>query len=552
MKMVRFILCFLFCFIQIEAAEENNLTPDATIFIPMRDGAFLPTDLYFPSPDADTKDLPCILLRSPSGRQTFWKSFAAISKMGYVVAIQDTRNVLDEEGKTFPFLTDGWAGLQDGYDTVEWLAHSPYTNGKIGTWGYSALGITQLLMAPTAPPSLKCQYIAFAASSLYHHGIFPGGCLLKHQAESWLGYYARDPGVLSYVSHRPFYHDFWVFLNTIPVANRVKAPALHMGGWYDTFLQGTLEAFTSRHYDGGEGARGQQKLVIGPWPHLWPMSKQFGDFEVPEAGVNPPLDTTPQRWFNHYLKDVDTGITDLPNVTYYVMGPFDGTPSSGNVWKTADAWPVPAVKTPFYLTSEKGLSEKVPNEGQLLYNYDPQNPISTLGGRNLFLESGPKDQQTIEQRSDVLVFTTAALPEDVEVTGPLSAKVFFKTNQPDTDLVLRFCDVYPDGRSILISEGVYHLGVMGYQDGNHQRNEEPLVADVDLWATSMVFAKGHRIRVSISSSNYPKYEKNMNVGLLGAYSGQIREVQNTILLGEGYPSHLLLPIVENGSDKLKE
>lgn len=548
MRIIRFFVCFVFCFIHLIGAEET-LTPDLTVMIPMRDGVSLPTDLYLPHPDA--KGLPCILLRSPAGRQAHWKSFAAMSKLGYVIAIQDTRNVLDTEGKTFPFLTDGWVYLQDGYDTVEWLANSPYTNGKIGTWGSSALGITQLLMAPSNPPGLQCQYIIFAASSLYHHGLFPGGQLLKHQAESWLGYYARDPGVLSYVCHRPFYHDFWKYLNTLPVAHKVNTPAIHVAGWYDTFLQGSLDAFMSRQEEGGIGARGKQKLIIGPWAHFWPMSKHFGDFEVPAAGVQPPFDTSPQRWFDYYLKGNDNGIQDLPNVVYYVMGPFDGSPSSGNVWRTANAWPVPAQMTPFYLTSQKQLAEKLPASGSLAYQYDPNQPIPTLGGRNLFLESGPKDQQSIEQRGDILVFTSDVLAEDVEVTGPLSAKIFLTTNQPDTDIVLRFCDVYPDGRSILVSEGVYRVGVMCQQEGKKPYCEGEIVeANVDLWTTSLVFAEGHRIRVSVSSSNYPKYEKNTNVGLIGSYLGQVRQARNTILTGENYPSHLLLPIVRKGENQL--
>lgn len=536
---------YLFLFIVCQVAGAEGLKPDLTIMMPMRDGTVLPTDLYLPSPEA--RGLPCILLRSPAGREAYWKDFAQIAKAGYVVAIQDTRSVLDSEGKTFPFLTDGWGKLQDGYDTVEWLAKSPYTNGKIGTWGSSALGITQLLMAPAQPPHLACQYIIFAAASLYHHGIFPGGVLLKHQAESWLGYYARDTGVLSYVCQRPFYNEFWKQLNTLDMAHRVHVPAIHVGGWYDTFLQGTLAAFTSRQENGAEGARGQQKLVIGPWTHFWPISKQFGDFEVPIAGSSPPLDISPQRWFDHYLKGIDNGINYLPPVLYYVMGPFDGTPSSGNIWRTSDVWPIPALHTPFYLTSHQGLQTTMPFTGLLSYIYDPAHPIPTLGGHNLFLASGPADQQSIERREDILVFTTEPLQEDVEVTGNVSAKLFFSSDQKDTDIVVRLCDVYPDGKSILISEGSYRVGVMCYQDEglNMFVPNKPTEVKIDLLPTSLVFAKGHAIRVSISSSNYPRYERNANVGLLGAFSGKLHKAKNTLYLGESYPSYILLPIVKS-------
>ncbi|WP_068471333.1 CocE/NonD family hydrolase [Candidatus Protochlamydia phocaeensis] len=547
----RYVCLFLVVLQLLHAADE--LKPDLTVMIPMRDGVVLPTDLYLPSPEA--KGLPCILLRSPAGRESaYWKSFAEMSKAGYVIAIQDTRNVLDTEGKTFPFISDGWGKLQDGYDTVEWLASSPYTNGKIGTWGSSALGITQLLMAPSNPPHLQCQYIIVAAASLYHHGIFPGGVLLKNQAEGWLGFYARDTGVLNYVCQRPFYNEFWKQLNALEVSHRVHVPGMHVGGWYDTFLQGTLSAFASRQNEGGKGAKGQQKLVVGPWTHYWPVSKQFGDFEVPAAGVSPPFDISPKRWFDYYLKGMHNGIEHLPPVTYYVMGPFDGEESSGNVWRTSNIWPVPSKATPYYLNSYEGLQLQVPFTGILSYTYDPRNPIETNGGRNLFLPSGPTNQASIEERDDILVFTSEPLEEDIEVTGNLSAKLFFASDQKDTDLVIRLCDVYPDGRSILISEGSYRLGVMCFQSEQPQelKPNQPIPITIDLWATSIVFAKGHSIRLSISSSSYPRYEKNMNVGLIGGNTGKFKVAKNMLYVGEKFPSYLLLPIVRKGNTWLVE
>lgn len=523
-------------------AEE--LKPDLTVMIPMRDGLELPADLYLPSPDA--RHLPCILVRSPAGRQSQGKEIIQLAKEGYVVVIQETRSAGDAEGKTLPFFSDGWGRLQDGYDTVEWLAHSSYTNGKIGTWGASALGITQLLMAPANPAHLKCQYMIVAAASLYHHGIFPGGQLLKNQAEGWLGCYAHDSGVQNYVCQRPFYNEFWKQLNSLDFPQRIHVPGMHVGGWYDTFLQGTLTSFTSRQYEGGEGARGQQKLVIGPWTHFWPASQHFGDFEIPEAGRQPPFDISPKRWFDYYLKDLRNGMAQIPAVTYYVMGPFDGTPSKGNVWRTSDIWPIPATETAFHLTPNFQLTRQPALEGRASYRYNPEEPISTLGGRNLFLESGPKDQRGIENRNDILVFTSDKLEEDMEVTGPLSATLYFKTDQKDTDLVLRLCDVYPDGRSILISEGGYRLAVMCYQTGEGLTVQSDKIYEVkiDLWATSLVFAKGHAIRLSVSSSNYPRLEKNQNVGLLGTHTGQSNQAENTIYMGEKYPSRLFLPIVK--------
>lgn len=564
MQVIRLLCyCLLWFTPLLAASQPDDILPDVTLMIPMRDGTLLPTDLYLPTPDA--KGLPCILLRSPAGRRApHWLEFTRMAKAGYVIAIQDTRNALDPEGKTFPFLTDGWGKLQDGYDAVEWLAQSPYTNGKIGTWGSSALGITQLLMAPSNPPSLKCQYIIVAAASIYHHAIFPGGQLLKNQTEEWLGLYAHDTGVLNYVCQRPFYNEFWQQLDTLKMAKHVNVPAIHIGGWYDTFLQGTLTSFESRQNSGGKGALGQQKLVIGPWTHMWPLSKKLGDFDVPQAGYMPPFDISPKRWFDYYLKDDSNGAQDLPPVMYYVMGPFDGTPSSGNIWRTSQVWPVPSVKTSFYLTPDFGLQEEDTFEGILGYEYNPLDSTPTLGGRNLFLDSGPKDQRSIESRSDVVVFTSIPLEEDLEVTGELSVKLFFSSDQPDTDMVVRLCDVYPDGRSVLISDGLYRIGVMCHQDqsksfkkGNlynpvRLELDKPVEVNIDLWATSIVFAKGHSIRVSVSSSNYPKYEKNMNLGLLGSHSGRFNIAKNKIYMGRKYPSQLILPIVRKGTVWLKQ
>ncbi len=512
----------------------------------MRDGTELPTDIYLPkSEDGCFSKYPCVLMRNPSGKRAApWLGYAALTELGYVVAIQDTRSSIDKEGKTLPYLHDGWGLHQDGFDTVEWLAKAPFTNGKIGTIGFSAVGITQLLMAPSNPPSLKCQYIGVAAGSMYHHGIFIGGQILKNQVEGWLSLYAKDPGVHTYVFSQPFYNEFWQNFDTLRVADRVQVPGLLYGGWFDTFIQGTIDAFSSRQESGGCGAKGKQKLLIGPWTHYYPATTKLGDFEIPKEGQQPPIDISLNRWLDYHLKDVKNGVDELPAVTYYVMGPFDGTPSKGNVWKSADKWPIPAKETSLYLSASHELQLSPQKEEKTFtYTYDPHNPVPTMGGRNLFLESGPKDIRKLEARDDVISFTTEPLKEDTEVTGRIFAKIFFSSDQKDTDLVVTLTDVYPDGKSVQIADAICRVAVLEGKDVDLTNKVNPKEMTLDLWSTSIVFAKGHKIRLNITSSNYPRFEKNLNVGITGTHTGASAIAKNTVYVGGKTASRLILPIV---------
>ncbi len=525
------IFVFVFVFVSAESATALLREPDKTIMIPMRDGSNLPADLYYPS--GKIKNLPCILMRSPAGRKAVpWRKYTKLTEDGFLVVIQDTRSAGDPDGKIFPYLDDGWGEKKDGYDTVEWLGQSAMTNGNIGTLGFSALGISQQMLAPTDPPSLKCQYIGVAAGSIYHHAAYPGGQLLKNQVEGWLKLYAKDPSVYSFLCTQSAYNDFWKNFDTIDAAHKISAPAIHYGGWYDTFIQGSLDSFVSRQTKGKKGAFGKQKLIIGPWTHYWPENIKLGDFEVPLKAREMPKEFAPQRWFDHYLKGTINKVEELPPVTYYLMGPFDGSPSSGNVWRIASEWPVPSVIVPFYLDDNKGLTNELPAfpEKTYSYEYNPENPVPTLGGRNLFVESGPKDQRSLESRDDVITFTGPALTEEIEIIGRIFARLFFSSDTKPADAVVRFCDVYPDGKSILIADGIFHAPV--------QSDESTGISEisVDLWSTAIVIAKGHRLRISVSGSNYPRYEKSV-------IEKNSSPGKNTIYTGKAYPSSLLLPIV---------
>jgi len=524
-------LLFTSFFISASAREA-----DLTVYIPMRDGVELPTDIYFSDEKPET--CPLVLIRTPSGKRAYYEAYTHLTDVGYVVAIQDARNFIDKSGKTFPWLADGWGLLQDGYDTVEWLSNSHYCNGKVGTMGFSAMGMTQLLMAPAKPPGLKAQYIGFAASNMYHHAMYRGGALKKSQVEGWLGSYAKDPKVIGKALVENEDGLFWRCLNCTAQAHRVAVPALHYGGWYDVFSQGTLDAFVALQEQGDHGARGKQVLVMGPWTHHWPRDVTLGEFKIPENGVRPPVNISAKNWFDYHLKEQQDALEKIPTVLYYVMGPLDGSSSRGNEWKTTNHWPVPSKPTPFYLAKGAELNLDPKESGKLSYRYDPENPVPTVGGRNLFLKSCPMDQRVVERRNDVLVFTSAPMKEDMEVTGRLIAAIYVETDKKDTDVAVRLMDVYPDGRSILIADGIRSLStVEGFQPG------KPVEVEVDLWSTSQLFAKGHRIRVSVTSSNYPQFEKNLNNG--GNPQADSEVATNTIHFGKDTPSRIILPVVES-------
>lgn len=524
-------LLFAFLFAHLPATE---LPPSTQIEIPMRDGSLLTADVYLPEKDA--KNLPTLLIRSPSGRQNpFNIVHLPLLKEGYAIVIQDTRSAKDKEGKTLPYHSDGWGEHKDGYDTVSYLANCPFTNGNIGTLGTSAMGITQLLMAPTNPPALKAQYVSFATSDLYRHGLFQGGDLYKNRVEEWLKLYARHPDVYKQIYSQPKYNDFWAEFNILPLSEYCQCPTLHLGGWYDVFLQGTLEAFTHLQYHGGAGAKGKQKLVIGPWTHLYPLVPKFGEYGYPETALKAPFDFSPKEWFNYHLRGEKNDIERLPPVLYYVMGTFDGSPTSGNVWKTASQWPVPHQIKTFYLQESGKLASNPSKESLLRYTYNPENPIPTLGGKNLFLPAGPFDQKPIESRKDLLTFTTDPLESDLEITGTMKAILFFDTNQEDTSFSVRITDVYPDGKSLLISDG----NARASHEGKIENGKR--VVEVDLGATSLVFSKGHQIRILVSSSNYPRFEKNLNALKRPYENPKTSIAENTILIGPKTPSRLLLP-----------
>lgn len=508
-----------------EAPVPNVPSPDIEIDIPMRDGAKLPANMYFPNHKKGAYS--CILVRNPIGKENFDPSWLSLLENDYMIVIQSTRSSIDQTGKQLPYITED----RDGYDTVEWLAASEFTNGQIATLGLSATGITQLFLAPTQPPHLKCQYIEVAAPSLYQYAVWPGHVFRKEQVEGWLYVHKRDPAIITWLHAQTEYDEFWKRFDNLRKAKDVKIPQVHIGGWYDIFIQGTIDTFRAAQSESPSAAN--QRLIIGPWAHRWKRSPNFGDFPALEQGKQPPHPITMKDWFDYFVKNKETGISEIPLVQYYVMGPLDGTKSLGNVWRSATEWPPQARVDTYYLKDGNGLTTVAQEQGAFCaVSFDPENPVPTVGGRNLFLPDGPKDLTTIEQRKDVVCFTTEPLAEDLEVTGRVMGEIYLTDVAVNRDICCRISDVYPDGKSIIIAEGVSHV-TPGATSEMIQK------VDVDFWSTSMVFAKGHKIRLSVSASNFPAYETSLIA------NPDASPTCFSLHLGGSQASHLSLPIIQH-------
>jgi putative CocE/NonD family hydrolase len=332
-------------------------------------------------------------------------------------------------------------------------------------------------------------------------------------------------------------------LETIRIAgkhDRVQVPSFNIGGWYDIFLSDTIANFDAMRQQGRPS-----KLLIGPWSHTNYRSP-VGDLDFGFASqasfinLQTDLNRLQLRWFDHWLKGVDTGILAEPPIRLFVMG--------ANVWRDEQEWPLArAAATKFYLRSDGGLSQEPPGAEQPdSYTYDPADPVPTHGGALLMaaqFQAGPLDQRRIEARPDVLAYTTAPLERDMEVTGPINVQLWACSSAPDTDFVARLVDVYPDGRAFNLTDGIIRAR---YRDGlteSFLEPGQPYAFNIDLWATSNVFKAGHRIRLQVTSSNFPRWDRNPNTGHPFGQDAELRTARQTILHDPEHPSHLLLPVV---------
>jgi len=565
----------------------------------MRDGTVLYADVW--RPDAPGR-FPVLLTRTPYDKALLLNAvIAGVDPMrsvgeGYVVIYQDTRGRFTSQGE--------WAfeaEFNDGYDSVEWAAGLPYSDGNVGMFGISYLGFTQWMAAAARPPHLKAIFPQQIGTGM-HDFIYADGALFLCGALLWAGLQAGDtimrraaagedmnpaladlirfmnslPGAYEQLplagSHpvitnlSPFYDewlakaedaDFWNRKGYWDRIHDIDVPIFHLGGWHDLYAGSTPLLFEAMCKRGAsEATCRSQKMIVGPWVHGQLSSDVISDLYMGVGATAPFIDLPGLhlRWFDQWLKGKDTGIMSEPPVRIFVMG--------DNVWRHENEWPLARTQWTKYYLHSAGRANTRDGDGSLdtsapaavepvdNYVYDPRNPVPTVGGPTLLpgigigANAGPKEQSRVESRADVLVYTTPVLEQDVEVTGPIRAALFARTSAPDTDWTVRLVDVYPDGRAYGVTDGIVRAR---YRNGfdKPQLLEPGAVYEyqVDMQATSNVFKKGHRIRVQVSSSNFPCYSRNPNTGgPLATESGLVAALQ-TVLHDAEHPSHVMLPVI---------
>ncbi len=522
--------------------NETNLIKKIYM-VPMRDGIKLATDVFLPI--GLSKPHGCILLRTPYNKDDLNELGILLALVGWPTVIQDIRGMHASEG-----IYQGFRKCQtDGPDTLDWIGSRDWSNGKVATVGPSALGITQYYTAGANPPELACQGIMVASPNLHKHAVYQGGEFRKVFVEKWLDSVDASYLLPEIFEYENYSLEYWTNVSLDDNWDDINVPAIHLGGWYDILLQGITDGYDGYQYLSGPGALGKSKLIIGPWTHEGYLTYDQGQLLYPENSRKiVELVLMFLEMVENYTMGLDNGFPDRPNVWYYVMGDVDDIDSPGNEWRYANEWPIPADYVSWYLHENGALIKDYPSQyDPLTYTYNPTDPVPTVGGQNLKIPAGPYDQTSIESRNDVLVFTSEVLNEPLEITGPITARLFVSSDCPDTDFTVKLTDVYPDGRSMLITDGILRMrNRNGVDHWDFINPGEIYEIEVDIWSTSLVFNQGHRIRVAISSSNYPRFLANPNTIDPITKNSTFNIAQNTLYIDSDHPSCIILPEIEQG------
>jgi uncharacterized protein len=543
------------------------------VAIPMRDGVVLHADVYRPDAGAS---VPVLVLRTPYDRSSALippsgVDPAVATDAGFAVVCQDTRGQYGSEGEFYTFVHEG----DDGYDTVEWAAAQPWSTGAVGMVGRSYAGACQWLAAAHQPPHLAAIVPVVTGSDFFEGWIYQGGAFQLGFNLFWTQLMSdpRGAGKLNAAyRHLPlptvplpdpkwarFYldwlehssdDDYWRALSINRRYDRVLVPALNVGGWYDIFLRGTLENFVRMRREGGsETARAGQRLVVGPWAHGSTYGA-YPDHSFEPFGPDDAIDLAALqlRYFRRHLGG-DAGVADDESpVRIFVMGE--------NRWRDEEDWPLARARpTPWYLHAGGILGLEPPGEEPPdEFTFDPSEPAPTVGGptslppRMMRPNSGPLDHRRVEQREDVLVYTSAPLERPVEVTGPLSVNLVAATTARDTDFVAKLTDVWPDGSSRILAEGILRARFReGFDRPRLVEPGTPLEYTIDLVATANLFRAGHCIRLVVTSSSFPRFDRNPNSGKPFGEDGpdDLRPARQTIFHDAVRASHVVLPMIRD-------
>ena len=532
----------------------------------MRDGVKLIADVY--QPEGEGK-FPVLLQRTPYNRAGAAGSAAAMAAHGYVVIVQDTRGRFDSQGEFYPFRYES----QDGFDTVEWAAALPYADGKVGMFGGSYVGATQMLAAIASPPHLVAIQPYVTASEYYDGWTYQNGALMQWFASSWSSGLAVDTlrrqaerleDPKSWVAQlpvdgyrmlelppvsglAPYYRDwvaherdddYWRPWKISAHYGTMNVKALHAGGWHDIFLKGTIQNYVGMR--GASPARDDQRLLLGPWAHAETSPEgKVGDVTFGKSAVLD-SDGTILRWYDYALKGVRNEYATGAPVRLFIMGE--------NVWRDEREFPLARTRYTNYYLQKGTLAVDAPGAGAPEdYEYDPGNPVPTLGGRLCCGNQhppGPADQHPNEGRADVLVFSTPPLAHDVEATGWVKVTLYASSSAVDTDFTALLADVEPSGYARFLTDGIVRARYR-----NSTERAEPIEPNkiyqysLDLWATSNLFKAGHRIRLYVSSSNFPRFNRNLNTGQPIAGSTRYVKARQRIYHDAQHPSALVLPVI---------
>jgi len=545
----------------------------------MRDGVSLVADIYRP---VSPEKFPVLVKRTPYNRAGEAVEANELASNGYVVVVQDTRGRYDSEGVFYPFRDES----RDGYDTVEWAAQLDQSNGKVGMFGGSYVGATQMLAAMAVPPHLLAIFPFVTSSDYYDGWTYQNGVLMQWFTSSWTSILATDTlrrnsetaavpkdwvGQLPVEKYQilkpataeslaPYFHDwvehelndaYWKQWRVSDHYGEMRVRGLYAAGWHDLFLKGSIKNYTGLHAEAPTPElRSGQRLIIGPWAHA-PTSPEgkIGDVVFGKSAV---LDEpgAALKWFDYTLKGINNEYATGAPVRLFIMGE--------NVWRDENEFPLARTQYTKYYLHSKGAAAGPKSEGQLSveqpgdepadrFSYDPNNPVPTIGGRlccGASIAPGPFDQKANELRPDVLTFSTPPLERDLEVTGFISVELYAATSAVDTDFTALLVDVDASGYARFLTDGIVRARYAESTDSAKPISPGKVYKyTIDLWATGNVFKAGHRVRLYISSSNFPRFNRNLNTG--EAMMGSSRSViaNQTVYHDREHRSSVTLPVI---------